>query len=177
MLDRVSGSKAKVNGLARLWATRARAWQYSSAVIALVLLVSTHVLLVQAASAEAEPSAYGISGVAQDEDGSVIPNANVTLVAERPEKTYSAQTDAKGRFRFKSLTGGSYHIKVEEQGFHSFEKWILIRAVREFQLRAIMPVVQMRQVAVVQILKKQLLTIPSTSPRSSNTDPDPPALG
>jgi hypothetical protein len=62
-----------------------------------------------------------ISGTVADEQGQVVPGATVTLINENTKLSRTAVTDARGDFRFPTLLPGTYTVKVELQGFKTFE--------------------------------------------------------
>src|SRR4051812_11246897 len=86
------------------------------ALLALLLFVSaTSRLAAQEANAT-------VSGAVADEQGQILPGATVSLINESTKTARSAVSDARGDFRFTTLLPGSYTIKVELQGFKTFEK-------------------------------------------------------
>src|SRR5687767_7699364 len=63
-----------------------------------------------------------ITGSVADEQGQVLPGATITLIDENTKTTRAAVSDARGDFRFPTLTPGTYTVKVELQGFKTFER-------------------------------------------------------
>ncbi|MGD9588243.1 MAG: carboxypeptidase-like regulatory domain-containing protein [Pyrinomonadaceae bacterium] len=59
-----------------------------------------------------------LSGVVQDLNGAVVPDANVTLRDLKTQRAVSRiRTDAEGRFIFNNISVGVYEIHVEFPGF------------------------------------------------------------
>ena len=63
-----------------------------------------------------------ITGTVADEQGQVLPGATVTLINENTKTARSTVSDARGDFRFPTLLPGTYTVKVEMQGFKTFER-------------------------------------------------------
>ena len=63
-----------------------------------------------------------VSGTVVDPQGAAIPGATITLTDERTGTSRTAVTEARGEFTFRSVTPGSYTVKVGLTGFRSFEK-------------------------------------------------------
>ena len=62
------------------------------------------------------------TGVVTDPSGASIPGAKVILVDEDKGFTYNGETDASGRYLFRSLQPASYKITVTAQGFQGQER-------------------------------------------------------
>src|SRR5215467_1560614 len=60
-----------------------------------------------------------VTGVVSDPSGAVIPDAKVELVDQTKGYSFTAKTDATGRFLFNSASPGTYKISVEAQGFQT----------------------------------------------------------
>jgi hypothetical protein len=58
-----------------------------------------------------------ISGTVHDPVGAVVPNASVTITNTDTNTTYSATTNADGRFIYPALTLGNYQVSVSAPGF------------------------------------------------------------
>jgi hypothetical protein len=83
--------------------------------------VACGLILVFAASVRAQDTGT-VSGTVVDSQGAAIPGAAITLTEERTAASRTAVSDAHGEFAFRSVTPGSYTVKVELTGFRSFEK-------------------------------------------------------
>src|SRR4051812_27357822 len=59
----------------------------------------------------------GIQGVISDPNGSVIPDATVTLVSNETNFSFTAKSGETGVYTFLALAPGSYKITVEKAGF------------------------------------------------------------
>src|SRR5689334_20919279 len=64
-----------------------------------------------------------IRGIVTDSSGGVLPGVTVTVTGEAGV-TFSAVTNSEGAFNIPALSGGTYKVKVELQGFKTavFEK-------------------------------------------------------
>ena len=62
------------------------------------------------------------TGVVTDPSGASIPGAKVSLVDEGKGFAYNGETDASGRYLFRSLQPASYKITVTAQGFQVQER-------------------------------------------------------
>lgn len=80
-------------------------------VLALLLMLST--------MGWAQLYTGSVTGTVTDPSSAVIPNAHVQMVDEQRGYSFSALTDAAGRYLFRSVAPGSYKISIEAQGFQS----------------------------------------------------------
>jgi hypothetical protein len=62
-----------------------------------------------------------ISGSVVDEQGGALPGANVTLTDQASGSVQRTVTNGDGVFVFAAVTAGTYSVKVELQGFSSWE--------------------------------------------------------
>jgi hypothetical protein len=67
--------------------------------------------------AEAQLYAGSVTGVVSDQSGAVIAQAGVTLVDADKGFTFTAKTDDKGRYLFRSVPPGVYNLSVKAAGF------------------------------------------------------------
>lgn len=63
-----------------------------------------------------------VSGVITDPSGAVIPNTQAKLVDEQKGFSFTAISDATGRYLFRSVPPGSYKLTVTAQGFQPQEQ-------------------------------------------------------
>ena len=63
-----------------------------------------------------------VSGTVTDPSGAVISGANITLVDQEKGFSYTAKTDASGRYLLRSIPPGKYRISVETPNFQSQRK-------------------------------------------------------
>src|SRR5262245_19984411 len=97
------------------WSSRVRA--YIGQVITILILV-----LLACGVAGAQQGS-GISGVARDTSGAVLPG--VTVEASSPaliEKTRSVTTDSEGRYDIVELRPGTYAVTFSLPGFRTFRR-------------------------------------------------------
>src|SRR6185295_18313103 len=72
-----------------------------------------------------------ISGTVADSSGGVIPGATVTLTGEKTGQGRASATDSEGRFTFAALQPGRFVLKVERQGFQTYEQREIILSANE----------------------------------------------
>ena len=72
-----------------------------------------------------------ISGTVVDSSGGVIPGATLTLTGEKTGTSRTGVTDSEGRFTFAALQPGSFVLKVERQGFQTYEQREIILSANE----------------------------------------------
>ncbi len=66
---------------------------------------------------------YGsMVGHVTDPSGAAISGASITVTSTQTDQTRQATTDVAGSFSFIDLRGGTYNVKVTQQGFRAFEK-------------------------------------------------------
>ena len=83
---------------------------------ALLLCLPAHLLHAQAAGTGS------IQGTVTDSTGAAIPNATVTITEDATQVTRTVHSDASGLYSFPNTTIGTYTVKVEDQGFQTYEK-------------------------------------------------------
>jgi len=62
-----------------------------------------------------------ISGVVQDQQGAVVPNANVTVTHLTTNRVFTTQTTSAGIIALRDLPTGSYNVKIEAANFRAYE--------------------------------------------------------
>jgi hypothetical protein len=91
-----------------------------TAVICGALASTLAVLLILAGltvPAGAQLYAGSVTGVVSDQTGAMVPQAEVTLVDADKGFTFTAKTDDKGRYLFRSVPPGMYNLSVKAPGF------------------------------------------------------------
>src|SRR6185503_15993594 len=58
-----------------------------------------------------------VAGTVLDPTGAVVPNASVTLIDTRTNKTRIAKTSDNGQFQFTGVDAGSYRLVIKTTGF------------------------------------------------------------
>src|SRR6185503_1394865 len=87
----------------------------------LFLLLSTfHESLVNRVLAQSATAT--LSGVVTDQAGDLVANANIDLISITQGFTRSATTNSQGIFIFALVPPGGYTLRIEHQGFHTFER-------------------------------------------------------
>ena len=85
-------------------------------------LISAGLLLVLAGGPADAQSLFGtISGQVVDEQGGALPGANVILTDQTSRSVQHTVTNAEGLFVFAAVPAGTFSVKVEMQGFNSWE--------------------------------------------------------
>ncbi len=90
------------------------------------LIVLAGFALVCGASAWAQTSTGMISGRVLDQQGGVVPGAEVILTQSETGVTLQTVTDETGNFVFPTVQPGKYHLKVGMPGFKSLKQKDLI---------------------------------------------------
>jgi hypothetical protein len=67
--------------------------------------------------AQTPSASVAVSGVVQDQTGSVLPGATVDLVAPTGTVAQTTVTDGAGTFRFERVTPGQYELRAGFEGF------------------------------------------------------------
>jgi hypothetical protein len=82
---------------------------------------------------------YGsIVGAIDDQSGSVVPNANVTLTSKTTGVTRETTSDEQGRFSLLNVLPGSYDLKVAANGFRTVTRTnieVVINTVTRQEIR------------------------------------------
>src|SRR5262245_26776091 len=78
------------------------------------------VMLLMASVAAAQVYTGNISVKAVDDQGAVMPGANVTITSPVLPRAIEGTTDASGVFQVPGLAPGSYTVKVVLQGFQTY---------------------------------------------------------
>ena len=94
-------------------------------------LLSAVLALAGARPAAAQLVTGTISGAVTDATGSVTPGATVTVTSEATGDARTAVTDARGDFQVTNLLPGRYTVKVELQGFRTYERTNIVLSVAE----------------------------------------------
>jgi Carboxypeptidase regulatory-like domain/TonB-dependent Receptor Plug Domain len=76
---------------------------------------------VSAATAWAQGTTSRVTGVVTDSTGGAVPGATVTLTNEGTGLTFTTVTTDAGAYTFEAVQVGQYTVKVELQGFKSYE--------------------------------------------------------
>jgi hypothetical protein len=84
--------------------------------------VAIAVLLFSATFAFSQGIVTGsISGVVEDQQGAVVPNANVTVIQLATNRVFRTQTTSAGIISLRDLPTGAYNLKIELPNFRPFE--------------------------------------------------------
>jgi Carboxypeptidase regulatory-like domain/TonB-dependent Receptor Plug Domain len=96
------------------------------------LLYGLSVLLLASGPAMAQTVTGTISGTVVDPTGQVIMGAMVTLINERVNDKRTLTTNEDGAFNFSTLQPGIYTIKIERQGFRTFQRTNNVLSANEY---------------------------------------------
>lgn len=88
--------------------------------------------------AQQNMSAATLSGVIEDQNGAVIPGANISAVNLETDQTTYVKSDGQGRFRFSYLTVGNYKIKVEQTGFAMVPQRLTLTVGQVLELKLVL---------------------------------------
>jgi hypothetical protein len=105
----------------------------AGATFATRLLIFGIVLLLGGYVLQAQNTAGLISGVVQDAQGAVVPNAKVTLTndAQGAASARQGATSQEGTFVFSPVLAGNYTVTVEAPGFKRFVQSSVVLDVSE----------------------------------------------
>jgi hypothetical protein len=73
-------------------------------------------------TARAQVYSGSLTGVATDPSGAVVPNAQVVLTDEQKGFTFTATTDAEGRYVLRNLSPGTYSLATTAQGMRQYRR-------------------------------------------------------
>ncbi|MGA2730661.1 MAG: carboxypeptidase-like regulatory domain-containing protein [Terracidiphilus sp.] len=90
--------------------------KFAKSMLGLVLAV-----LLCVSMARAQENAE-LSGTVTDPTGAVIPNAKVTITNVATGESRTVTSNGAGLFDFSGLNHGTYNMKVEAEGFNSFQR-------------------------------------------------------
>src|ERR1700740_3414987 len=90
--------------------------RFAKNLLALVVLV-----LMCFATVKAQENAE-LTGNVTDPSGAVIPNAKISLTNISTGETRTAVSNGAGLYDFSGLNHGTYNMKVEAQGFSTYQK-------------------------------------------------------
>ena len=115
---------------------------WAACMLAIVLAVGT--------SAFAQRTLGGITGTVTDKTGSVLPETNVTIVADETQLTRTQKTNANGAYDFVDLPIGTYTLTFVHDGFQSQKiPAITVQADRTVTVNATLPIGQVGTVVEV----------------------------
>src|SRR4051794_10653011 len=63
-----------------------------------------------------------VSGSVTDSNGGAVPSASVTLINEQNGAKRNVVTNEEGQFNFPAVQPGIYTIRIEQEGFQTFER-------------------------------------------------------
>ncbi|MGA8672585.1 MAG: TonB-dependent receptor [Terracidiphilus sp.] len=99
--------------------------KFAKSMLGLVLAV-----LLCVSMARAQENAE-LSGTVTDPTGAVIPNAKVTITNVATGESRTVTSNGAGLFDFSGLNHGTYNMKVEAEGFNSFQRSNIVMNVAQ----------------------------------------------
>lgn len=97
-------------------------------------------VLLSLVSLQAQENAE-LTGTVTDPTGAVIPNAQITITSLATGESRTATSNGAGLFDFSGLNHGTYNMKVEAQGFNSFQRSnIILNVAQTVQENAVLQV-------------------------------------
>ena len=87
----------------------------------------TRLLLMAAVVLASPPGGFSIEGRVEDATGGVVAEASVSLLSPQQAPVASTRSDAQGRFRFDSVSPGSYLVVVQAPGFAAQRTAVLVK--------------------------------------------------
>lgn len=113
-------------------------------------LLAALVLMAPSTGPAQSPSArLSISGVVQDQASAAIVGARVELSVASASGAQSTTTDQAGRFEFKRIAAGQYHLQVSYQGFESTALDVTVGSQSPAPLQVLMAIASIRQETTV----------------------------
>src|SRR5271165_5173017 len=101
--------------------------------------------------AQAQQTLGGITGSVADKTGGVLPETDVTIIADQTKLTRTQKTNANGTYDFVNLPIGTYTLTFTHEGFQSQKvPSITVQADRTATINAVLPVGQVGTVVEVQ---------------------------
>jgi len=85
-----------------------------------VASLATALTLLLAGLGQAQVTTATLYGIVQDQSGSVIAGAQITLTHEATAAVRQTTTDETGEFVFTALPVGAYKLKIEKSGFKAY---------------------------------------------------------
>lgn len=88
-------------------------------------------VLVFGTSPRAQTITGSVSGTVADSTGGVIGGASVTITGEKTGQVRSLTTNEEGRFNFAAMQPGTYSLRIEREGFQTFEQKSVVLSANE----------------------------------------------
>jgi TonB family protein len=115
------------------------------ALFALLLLVALPVSVLRARQAGPSP----LTGTIYDVSGAVMPGVKVTLV-DANKNTWTAISNARGRFDLPAVVAGKYVLEVELRGFRSLRQEFELRDARDWDRAITLQVGELQETITVR---------------------------
>jgi TonB family protein len=112
--------------------------------LALVLVLAALPL----AMVRADQGPAPLTGTIYDPTGAVIPGAQVTLV-DANKNSWSATSNAKGRFELPTVSAGTYELQVKLMGFRTLGQQFTLSAARDWDRAITLQVGELQETITV----------------------------
>jgi hypothetical protein len=76
-----------------------------------------------------------LTGVVEDDTGAAVPGATVTVTGPTNAEPYSTTSQQDGNFTFDNLLPASYVLKIELDGFETYQKSLTLSPAEVKSLR------------------------------------------
>jgi hypothetical protein len=76
-----------------------------------------------------------LTGVVEDDTGAAVPGATVTVTGPTNAEPYSTTSQQDGNFTFDNLLPASYVLKIELDGFETYQKGLTLSPAEVESLR------------------------------------------
>jgi outer membrane receptor protein involved in Fe transport len=102
-------------------------------------------------TSHAQTSKATLAGIVRDKSGAVVSNANVKVSNQETGETRQTESGGDGQYRVEAINPGTYTIRVEAQGFDTFNlKDLVVRASVVTSYDAVLDVGQVSQTVEVE---------------------------
>jgi len=112
----------------------------------------------------AQQTTGNVRGVAKDDTGALVANANVTIVDKKTNNQFTTQSNSTGDFEFKNLPVGEYQITVSAQGFKTLTlNDVVVQLNQTTDVSAILTVGQLTETVNVSAGGSELVDTTTTN--------------
>lgn len=130
--------------------------------VALVLVALAGIALPAAALRLAQAGPAPLSGVVYDPTGAVMPSVELSLQDER-QNSWTATTDAAGKFEFGAVQPGRYKLQAKLPGFRALEQTLTLAAPGDWTRAVTLQVGTLTETITVQEQRRKTPRKPSDS--------------
>jgi TonB family protein len=114
-----------------------------------LLVLAVLLVAVPAAALRAGQSGPGqLTGTIFDATGAVVPGVKVTVATD--QGTFTAVSNASGRFEFPVIAAGKYVLEVTQPGFRALRQDLLLREARDWERNVTLQVGELKETVSVR---------------------------